>query len=283
MADLPGSTLRPSVEAAFAAYRAMIEAHREQVVRVTEQLQDGDDFWRARVNSFLPGVLEIEEWEHVLALTRPGATWLDVGAGAGRYAVPLSPHVGRIVAIEPSKAMRDSLRDATASLPNVDIVDLRWPPDLESGPTGDVAFVANVLYDATDLEAFLGAMETHAPMSVVVVSDRAPRTPDTVIWEALFGEPYCPLPALRELIAVLGALGRRFDVRTAPAVPLPPVAIDDGHRQLRWRYGLAEGSERDKLLRSLLIERYGTSDGTLALPPRRTFTAVVSWPSPAGA
>ncbi|MPZ99552.1 MAG: hypothetical protein GEU80_09510 [Dehalococcoidia bacterium] len=275
----PTHALRPDASAAFAAYREMVEAHREQVGRLAEELQQGDEFLRARVNSFRPGVLEIEEWEHVAALARPEDAWLDIGAGAGRFVVPLSARVARVIAIESSAVMREALAEATSDLPNVDILDLRWPPRDDAGPRGNVALAANVLYDATELESFLEAMERHADTSVVVVSDRAPRTPDPEIWEALFGEAYRPLPALRELLAVLGALGRRFEMRTEPAAPVPPVPLDVGHRQMRWRYGLAEGSERDRRLRESLIERYGTPGEMLALPPRRAFTAVVWWQS----
>ena len=34
----------------------------------------------------------------LLSLARPGETWLDIGAGAGRYALPLALHVREVIA-----------------------------------------------------------------------------------------------------------------------------------------------------------------------------------------
>jgi hypothetical protein len=80
----PDSVLRPGAAEALAAYRDMVERAREQMSRVAENVQPGEDLWQPRVSSFRAGAIETEEWEHVVALAQPGATWLDIGAGAGR-------------------------------------------------------------------------------------------------------------------------------------------------------------------------------------------------------
>ena len=41
---------------------------------------------------------------------RSSTTLLDVGAGTGRFSLALAPHVNHIIAVEPSKAMLDFLR-----------------------------------------------------------------------------------------------------------------------------------------------------------------------------
>lgn len=184
--------------------------------------------------------------------------------------------------------MRDVLSEAIAASArtNIEVIDVHWPPAPGvDAPSGDVSLVANVLYDNLELEAFLGALEAHTHrLCVVICSDRAPSTPDPELWEALHGEPLCALPGLPEFVAVLGALHRRYEVR-AYGVPRPPAPVDieAAMSESRWRYWVEAGSPKDERLRALLIERFSHPAGGVALPPRRNYSAVVSWEPPSGA
>ena len=199
-----------------------MRANIEQMEHLREAvLASGADFWTGRTAAFRPGVRESPELAAIEALGRPDDTWLDIGAGGGRFAVPLSARVARVVAIAPSSARRDTLREAARQAGNdrIEVLDLRWPPadDDTTVPVADITFAANVLYDIAELRAFLDAMEPHARRTcVAIVADRAPSTPHADVWQALYGEPLCALPALPELLAVLGALGRRVDVQNVP-------------------------------------------------------------------
>jgi hypothetical protein len=138
-----------------------------------------------------------------------------------------------------------------------------------------------VLYDAMELREFLEAAEAHSRrLCVVICSDRAPSTPDAAVWEALYGEPLCTLPGLPALLAVLGAWGRRFDMRTFPVRPPEPVDIDRALEDVRWRFWVGEGTEREARLRELLIERFVVASGLVQLPPRRNYSAAVWWEPP---
>jgi len=279
------STLRPTADEAFTEYAALVAANREQVERLREALpQQQGDFWAGRAPEFRPGNLDAPEMDALAALSRPEDTWLDIGAGGGRFAVPLSRHVARVVAIEPSQAMRAVLLEAAAAASTtVETIDLRWPPGATDVPVplADASLAANVLYDITDLREFLEAMEAYTRRTcVVIVSDRAPSTPDAGVWEALYGEPLHALPALREFVAILGALGRTYEVHTFPVAPPEPVDAERAVEEVRWRYWIQPGSERAARLRALLIERFGEPSGLVRLPARRNYTAVVSWGSP---
>ncbi len=266
----------------FESYLAAVLANREQVERLrTLNPPAGGDFWAGGAPTFSPGVLEAEEMPALEALARPDDTWLDVGAGGGRFAVPLSRLVARLVAVEPSPAMRAVLDAAFAAdgRTNYEVHDLHWPPAPGiDAPSGDVSLVANVLYDAAEARTFLDALERHTRrLCVVITSDRAPSTPDPRVWEALYGEPLCALPGLPAFLALLGALGRRFDIRTFPVRPPEPVTADRAVEDLRWRYWVQPGTPLEARLRDLLIEHYGEPSGLLRLPPRRNYTAVISW------
>ena len=275
--------LRPPAAEAFAAYTALVLANRAQVERLRTAMPT-DDFWQDRAESFRPDAREADEVARLAQLAQPGDTWLDIGAGGGRFAVPLARRAARVIALEPSPAMRGELGEASAGagLDNLEVVDLRWPPVADGdAPTGDASLAANVLYDAADLQAFLAAMEARTRREcVVLLSDRAPSTPDPAIWAGLYGEPLHALPGLREFLAVLGALGRRFEVVTFPVGPGRPVSLDDALEQTRWRYWCAAGSPGEARLRTLLQEHCGLPSGEVQLPPRRNYSAVVNWPVP---
>ena len=276
--------LRPSPERAFAAWSALVEANREQIERVRE-VAPPDDFWAGRARQFRPGGLEAVELPSILSIAEPRDTWLDIGAGGGRFAIPLARRVRRLVAVEPSPAMRDALTHAAADahLTNVEILALRWPPQpADRAPQADASLAANVLYDNDDLEGFLTAMEAHTTrLCVVVLGDCAPSTPDERIWTQLHGEPPAPLPALPEFLAVLGALGRRYDLRALARSAPVPVEPAEAQRFLRRICWLREGSAKDARLPALLRERYGRPSGLLSLPLRRAYSGVVTWTPPA--
>ncbi len=290
MTETPGHertiVLRPAAEDAFAAWSAQAAAHYEQVERLYEARLDRS-FTPERAASFRPGVADAPEAEGIVALARPGDTWIDVGAGGGRFAVPLSRAVRRLIALEPSPEMRAALAASLAAegRDNVDVVDVRWPlaPGTADGvPLADGVLAANVLYGSSYLPAFVATMEAHARrVCVVMLSDRVPMTPDPAVFEALYGEPLRPVPALIEFLAVLGALGRTFEVRAFPVRTPRPMTAADALADARWRIGVPEGSPRDARLRELLVTLYGDASGLVRVPPRRTYSAVVSWTPPA--
>ncbi len=93
------------------AWGERVRANREQVDRVRE-VPDGADFY-APVSALFradPDRQDDPVLAEVLALAKPGETWLDIGAGAGRYALPLARVVGEVVAIDPSTSMLSGTR-----------------------------------------------------------------------------------------------------------------------------------------------------------------------------
>ena len=75
----------------------------------------------------------------LLDLVRSGDTWLDVGAGAGRFALPLAraldPSGGRVVALDTSRSMLEGLLEIAEdyAIENVRTIEARWPPATRGG------------------------------------------------------------------------------------------------------------------------------------------------------
>ena len=276
--------LRPELDAALDAWRALVDADAEQVRRVSERDLSGD-YYAPLTQRFRPGGQPSQELPILETLLEPGDSWLDIGAGGGRLAIPLAERVRRVVAIEPSAAMREALGAAAleSGLANIEVVSEPWPAaaSREAAAGIDVALSVHAIYDIADLGAWIEAMELAASrLCVVGLFDRARGHAWSEIFDAVHGEPMAALPALREFLAVLGALGRPFEVRTIPAGPLDPTPEDAAFAQARRICWLEEGSERDLRLQSFLRARYPAAEGMLDMPPMRRSTAVVSWAPP---
>ena len=163
------------------------------------------------------------------------------------------------------------------------IDERRWPIDDDASVEAvDVSLSAHAVYDTADLAAYLDAMErTTRRVCVAVLNDHARGWYWREIFEAVHGERQAVLPALTEFVAILGARGRRYEVRTVPAEPGDPVSLEAAlatGRQFLW---LTEGSEKDEKLRSLIAERFGRQDGLVDAPPARRYVGIVTWEPPA--
>src|ERR1051325_6686592 len=77
--------------------------------------------------------------------TSPRKTLIDVGAGAGRHAVPLAGELEWVTAVEPSERMRAHL----PALPNLTVVASAWE-DADVA-AADLVICCHVLYGVADI------------------------------------------------------------------------------------------------------------------------------------
>lgn len=279
----PGSVngrVVPTLEDVLADWRARIAANREQVDHVRE-VEDAADYYASRAQGFRP-IDPRHDTDPIVAavqsLVQPGETWLDIGAGGGRYALPLAVKVGEVIALDPSQSMLNALREgASASgIENVRIINARWP--LADAPTADVALAANVLYDIDDVEGFLEAMEASARrLCVVVMAEFTPPTPVDRLWPDVHGIERAELPALAAFETLLLARGTLFEVRLPERTPTSYASHEDALAQARRHTWVRPGGEKDQRLQVVLRERLVEQDGRYALGWAPVRVGVVSW------
>lgn len=233
--EVPGTNVdidsrRDLVTAIEASWGQRVRANREQVERIRE-IPDGEDFYAPVRSVFRADPTRTDDplLDILLGLPRPGETWLDIGAGAGRFALPiaraLDPSGGSVVALDASSSMLESLREIAEdhAIENIATIEARWPP---SGPAAivdmeaDVALIAHVGYDIEAIGPFIDAVEGVARRTcVAILMERVPSAAANGFWPLVHGEERVPLPALADLLEVLEARGRHVAVERVAVEP----------------------------------------------------------------
>ncbi len=281
--------LRPSPEEAYTAWAARVRANREQVDRVRE-VPDPSDFYAPVSGLFRADPRRGDEptLDQLLGLARPGETWLDIGAGAGRYALPLALTVREVIAVEPSAGMAAALREGMAEhgITNVRVIEGGWPPaapttgrPITESPRADVALIAHLGYDIEPIGQFLDAMEAAARrLCVAVLLERQPASVADPFWPIVHGEERIPLPALPEFLVVLVARGRSFEVRLSERQPRPFESVEAAASFLRRQLWIAEGGAKDAIFLDALASRVVERDGQVFLVDQQPLPiGLVSW------
>jgi len=269
------------------AWAARVRANAEQVERFRE-VPDGTDFYAPVSGLFRadPTRTDDSALDALLRLVRPADRWLDIGAGAGRYALPLAralaPSGGEVIALDPSASMLDGLREIAAEhgIDNVRVVETRWPPVDTTPFAADVALIAHVGYDIEAIGPFLEAMESSSRrLCVAILMDRQPSSIADVCWPPVHGEDRVPLPALPDFVELLQARGRAPSVEHLEREPRRFASRDELEGLLRRQLWVEPGSEADRRFRSALdgLVENG-ADGAVGLVGQRSLLiGIVTW------
>ena len=216
-----------------------------------------------------------------------GATVLDVGGGAGRFALPLATRVRHVTVVEPSTDSVEMLRAraAEAGLSNITVINESW--DDAEAPAADMVLCSLVLHHVADAAPFVAKLQRHATGHVAIVEMmETPGALEIPFYERVHGSAPTPLPGLPDVLRLLWVLDIYPDV--SMLTPEPAVLDNDGGAaldQLRRRLGVEPGTEADARLRAAADELLEETDvGIMVRGVRPRRTAVVTWrPQPNGA
>jgi Protein of unknown function (DUF938) len=134
-------------------------------------------------------------------------TLIDVGAGAGRHAVPLADSLEWVTAVEPSEGMRALIppRD------NITVVASSWE-DATVAPA-DLLICCHVMYGVGEPVSFIAKMQQSARERVFIMMRETPMAhPAGVIREKLVGADDPRMPRFSDLFMVLIHMGIAPDV-----------------------------------------------------------------------
>jgi SAM-dependent methyltransferase len=270
--------LRPSPDIAGAAWATRVRAGREQIARLRE-VGEPDDFYAPSAKRFGqdPHRTNDAALDVLRSMARADETWLDIGAGGGRYALPLALFVKEVVAIEPSPAMLAVLREgmATHDIVNVRVVEGTWP--IEPRPVADVALMAHVGYDIESFSRFLDVAESAARRCVVVMRASGAARASHALWPDVHGEPRVDYPMLPELLTLLVARGGVPEVKLVQRGDWgfdSREQLVEAARRLLW---VRPDGPKGRLVERLVLERATERDGQWEYDWTPMPDGIVSW------
>lgn len=273
--------LRPARQAAAAAWAARVHAGKAQRERLREAAEPADLYgpMAARFGQD-PRRTDDPALQVLRRMAAPTETWLDIGAGGGRYALPLALETRRVLALEPSPSMLEVLRAGMSKhdIRNIEVLEATWPT--EPATTADVALMAHVGYDIADFGAFLDAAEVAATRCIVVMRTSASARASYALWSEVHGEERIAYPMLRELLVLLVA---RDVVPEVELVDRGSWGYDDPDQilaSMRHMLGLRAGSDKDRRLQALIDERAVERDGAWEVDWTPLHDGIVSWTVP---
>jgi 2-polyprenyl-3-methyl-5-hydroxy-6-metoxy-1,4-benzoquinol methylase len=260
-----------------------VEAHHEQSRRIQERSAWApDESGRYVAGMFVADPRRTDDLvlNRLLHAVSPATTVLDVGGGAGRYALPLALACNHVTVIEPDPGMVRALREQMARhrIANITVVEDTW--QAARVEPADVVLCAHVIYDVVAIQDFVRWLTVHARERVLLVATMPWRMSMlSAFWPRIHGEERITLPSVPELLPLLWELGVFPNLEMLSLHrPEPFGDRDQALTLLRRMIYVKPGGEQDARLQSALDALTCEVPGGIALRdalPHRQ--AVVSW------
>ena len=248
----------------------MVEEERAQSAQISARAAGGPaQRWSAgRAEAFRadPRRAGDHDVELVSGFVGSEKALLDVGAGAGRIALPLALRCPQVTAVEAAPSMAAILKEeaAKAEISNVTLIEGRWQ-DVEA-PPADVVLCWNVLNYVEDIDVFMKKVDAHARERVLVVlHEVSPMAQIYPFWRRVHGSEPARSPGLAELLAVLWELDIHPDLQMLPPRPRTLRSPEAAREQMRERLGVTPGSREDGRLEEALDDLLEEQDGSLVV------------------
>ena len=264
-------------------WRLRVEAHHTQSIKA--QAASGwaqEDFWRPLSEMFRadPHRQGDQVLDRLVREVGATSTVLDVGGGAGRYALPLALKCRHVTVVEPSGSMVQALQQGVAAegIDNISVVKEVWA-EARVEPA-DVVLGANVIYGVADIGPFLKKLESQARSRVLILAYmESPPSAAAPLWKMIHGEDRINMPAIPQLMEVLWEMGIYPDLEMFPPQASRATDGPEGALEfLRHMVYVVPGTEKDWRLQDAVSELGQETPEGLVLrgsTPRRQ--ALVSW------
>jgi SAM-dependent methyltransferase len=166
-------------------------------------------YWDRRAPSYARSTrTRADEFLDVLTpYLSPRKTLIDVGAGAGRHALPLAEKLEWVTAVEPSEGMRAQLSPRD----NMTVVASTWE-DAAVAPA-DLLICSHVMYGVEEPVPFIAKMERSTRERIFLMLREVPlQHPAVVVRERMLGVNEPRLPRFTDLFMLLIEMGIAPDV-----------------------------------------------------------------------
>jgi SAM-dependent methyltransferase len=192
---------------------------------------------------------------------------LDIGAGSGRWTIPLSQFSKHVTAIEPAPSMCEILRERISAdeITNIDIISNKW--ESVEVPVHDISLCSQAMYDSPDFAGFVRKME-RSSRKMCFLAIRLPPS-DGIIGElslTLFGRRNDTPNALIAFNA-LYSMGIYPDVKVEEQIlNWVDANLEDACRRAKRHLRMDELSQYDSLIRDTLRRRLARKGDNLVWP-----------------
>lgn len=271
------------MSSAIIDWNQQVAAHHEQSQTIQRQSAwEATDFWEPFEAHFKADPHRAQD--PVLDRLRIGLSSqqavLDVGGGAGRFALPLTLTSEHVTVVEPSASMVQWLRDDARNfgLSNLSVIQQPW--EEAAVEPHDMGFCAYVLHGVAEIKQFVDKLIDHAKRGVVILEHMA--APDSMVnpvWRAVHGEERKGTPGVPELLKVLWEMEIYPEVQMFEGTrPTTVETREQGLQLLRHLLYVEPGTEQDRSLHAAMDQWMVESPGGLTIrgagPGRQ---ALMSW------
>jgi len=270
-----------------AHWRGMVERRERQMDAAYAALgRTSADYWARRIGnrpSLLRRIADDDDptIRTMLPYLSQTATVVDVGAGAGRYALAIAPRAASVVAVEPDAAMVPRLEEALSEsgTRNVEVVEARWQ-DAEV-EAADLVLCAHVLYPIADAASFIHKLDACARRACFLALREIVSEPEPLgrLWYRFHGERRCLQPGYVEAFNLMHELGIRANVSVG-RIAGPSWSwedLDGAVAGVREHLILPESPEIDAVIRMELTSAVIEDGGMLSLRVDETYMGVLWW------
>jgi SAM-dependent methyltransferase len=208
-------------------------------------------------------------------------TVLDIGAGSGRWAIPLAGKAKTVTVIEPSGTMIENLRGniASAGLNNIQIIRSSWE-DAVVEPH-KISVCSHAMYASHDLAAFVRKMERNTTGTCYLAMRLPPA--DSIIGElslGIYGRQYDSPNAIIAYNA-LYSMGIYANMLVEKDIyPWRDNTFEEAFARAKRHLRLQSSATHDKLIRDTLSRRLSIENNNYIWPDGMR-SALLWWsPSP---
>ena len=214
--------------------------------------------------------------DFVLQSVDKSLTVLDIGAGSGRWTIPISRRAGGVTAIEPLDDMLNLLWENTKDAgTKIRTVQSTW--ENAEVEVHDIVVCAHSMYSSPDLALFVRKMEKYA-RKTCYMSIRLPPV-DGIIGELakiIYGRPYDSANAIIAYNA-LYSMGIYANILVENEIyPWTDISFEETCIRAKRHLNIGSASTYDEMIRDTLSKRLSRS-GDLFIWPDGMRSALLWW------